>query len=91
MQRDNDEQERRKYMFKAGASYTGECLPALFSNELLSYVKYCINPYSPFNSDRKTILPILDIIQNWRCSSFFQIIFILILHFLIFLYSAQLL
>jgi len=24
MQRDNDEQERRKYMFKAGASYTGE-------------------------------------------------------------------
>jgi len=38
----DDDKERRKYIFRAGASQTGERLPALFSNELLSYVKYCI-------------------------------------------------
>jgi hypothetical protein len=30
MQRDNDNQERREYILKAGASHKGECLPAFF-------------------------------------------------------------
>ena len=34
--------EAMKYIQGAGASHTGECLSACFSNELLSYVKYCI-------------------------------------------------
>ena len=35
MQRDNDNQERREYILKAGASHTGECFPAFFLFDVL--------------------------------------------------------
>ena len=43
MQRNNDNQERREHILKAGASHTGECFPAFF---VLS--KYSISTLSKF-------------------------------------------